>query len=85
MTTMLVTFACTVGLALVVLLSVAAAPMRRRGSRLIDRLDTWADRFLPLVHAWRERAARALEARVRERLDASRTPAGEERGTAPVR
>ena len=40
MTTMLVTFACTVGLALVVLLSVAAAPMRRRGSRLIDRLDT---------------------------------------------
>lgn len=80
-TTLLVTFALTVGLALVVLLSVAAPTMRRRRSRLIARVDAWAGRVLPVVRHHRERVA----VRVAERLEAQRRHQGEERRTARAR
>ncbi len=52
MTTLIVTFFLVVGLALAVLLSVAAPPMRARGSRLQARLDALAARWTPvLLHA----------------------------------
>jgi len=66
--TLLVTFGVTVALALVVLLSVAAKPMRARGSRFIARLDAWAARVLPVVRHHHERAAR----KIAERVDAQR-------------
>ncbi|WP_432565551.1 hypothetical protein [Kineococcus sp. SYSU DK003] len=81
MTTLLVTFALVVGLALAVLLSVAAPPMRRRGSRLIARLDAWAGRVVPVVRHHRERAARQIA----DRLEAQRRSAGDERRTARAR
>jgi peptidoglycan/LPS O-acetylase OafA/YrhL len=81
LTTLLVTFALTVGLALVVLLAVAAPPMRRRGSRLIARIDAWAGRLLPVVHHHRDRAARQLAAR----LEAQRSARAEDRRTARAR
>jgi peptidoglycan/LPS O-acetylase OafA/YrhL len=81
LTTLLVTFALTVGLALVVLLTVAAPAMRRRGSRLIARIDAWAARVLPVVRHHRERAARQLAAR----LEAQRRARGEEHRTVRVR
>ncbi|WP_432511726.1 hypothetical protein [Kineococcus sp. SYSU DK001] len=67
-TTLLVTFALTVGLALVVLLSVAAPTLRRRGSRFMARVDAAAERVLPVLRHHRERAARQLA----ERLEAQR-------------
>lgn len=79
-TTLIVTFACVVGLAAAVLLSVAAPPMRARGSRLIARLDAWAGRALPVVRHHRVRVA----ARVAQRLEAQRR-AGEEQRTARAR
>ena len=76
--TLVVTFALVVGLALAVLLSVAAPPMRKRGSRLIARLDAWAGRTLPVLRRHRAAVAQA----VGERLAAQRRAAGEEQRTA---
>ena len=65
MTTLIVTFVLVVGLALAVLLSVAAPPMRARGSRLVARLDALAERWTPVLlrsaHRARLRAARGVE------------------------
>jgi hypothetical protein len=80
-TTLFVTFALTVGLAAAVLLSVAAPPMRRRGSRLIARIDAWAGRVIPVVRQHRARVA----ARVAERLEAQRQSRGDEQRTARAR
>lgn len=71
-TTLIVTFACVVGLAVVVLLSVAAPPMRRRGSRLIARLDAWAGRAVPVVRHHREKVAARVADRLAERLEVQR-------------
>lgn len=81
LTTLFVTFALTVGLAAVVLLTVAAPALRRRGSRSIARIDAWADRALPVVRHHRERAAREIAAR----LEAQRHARGEQRRTARAR
>ena len=81
LTTLLVTFVLTVGLAAAVLLTVAAPAMRRRGSRLIARVDTWAGRALPVVRHHRDRAAAQLAAR----LEAQHRSRGEGRRTARAR
>ncbi|WP_432488919.1 hypothetical protein [Kineococcus sp. SYSU DK018] len=65
MTTLIVTFVLVVGLAASVLLSVAAPPLRARGSRFVARLDALAARWAPVVlraaHHGRDRARRTAE------------------------
>ncbi|NAZ85558.1 hypothetical protein [Kineococcus indalonis] len=88
LTTLIVTFVLVVGLALAVLLSVAAPPMRARGSRLVARLDALAERWAPLlVRAARRarlRAARAAE-HLGQRVATHRAGSAEERGAARAR
>ncbi|MGI4895615.1 MAG: hypothetical protein ACRYF3_10940 [Janthinobacterium lividum] len=79
--TLVVTFAVVVGLAVLILLSVAAPPMRKRGSRLIARLDAWAGRALPVVRHQRDRARARVEEAVAERLEAHRQASADKRGT----
>ncbi|GAA0324873.1 hypothetical protein [Kineococcus aurantiacus] len=74
MTTLLVTFALTVGLALVVLLSVAAPTLRRRGSRTMARIDAAAERALPVLRHHRDRAAAQLADRLEAQRRAARSP-----------
>jgi hypothetical protein len=80
--TLLVTFAVTVALALVVLLSVAAPPLRQRGSRSIARLDAWAARVLPVVRHHHERASRKIADRLEVQREAQRRAGGEDRAQA---
>ncbi|MEW1956057.1 hypothetical protein [Kineococcus sp. NPDC059986] len=87
-TTLLVTFAVTVGLAVVVLLTVAAPSLRRRGSRTMARLDAWAERLLPVLRHHRARlAVEAGQARTRvaDRLEAQRRGARDEHRAARAR
>lgn len=77
MTTLFVTFLLVVGLALVVLLTVAAPSMRRRGSRTMHRIDAGAGRLLPVLHRHRDRARTAVVGAVQ-----ARRGAGEDRETA---
>jgi len=63
LTTLIVTFTVTVGLALAVLYSVAGPPLRARGSRLIATVDGVLHR---LGHAVRERLSAHREAAARE-------------------
>ena len=77
MTTLLVTFLLVVGLALVVLLTVAAPALRSRGSRTMHRIDDWAGRALPVLHRHRDKARTALAGAVE-----ARRGAGEDRETA---
>ncbi|NAZ82326.1 hypothetical protein GTR02_10900 [Kineococcus sp. R8] len=63
LTTLIVTFTVTVGLALAVLYSVAGPPLRARGSRLIATVDRVLHR---LASAVRERVAAHRDAAVRD-------------------
>lgn len=63
LTTLFVTFAVTVGLALTVLYSVAGPPLRARGSRLIAAVDRALHRVALLV---RERVSAHREASARD-------------------
>ena len=63
LTTLLLTFLVTVGLALAVLYSVAGPPLRARGSRLIAAVDRVLHR---LAHAVRERISAPREAAARD-------------------
>ncbi|WP_432529058.1 hypothetical protein [Kineococcus auxinigenes] len=88
MTTLIVTFFLVVGLALAVLLSVAAPPMRARGSRLQARLDALAARWTPVLlrAAARARArARAHAEHLAHRLAAHRARPGDEAEAARAR
>ena len=75
--TLFVTFVLTVGLALVVLLSVAAPILRARGSRLMARIDAWAHR----ADVASRRALVVAQEKWRERLEAHRAGRAEERET----
>ncbi len=83
--TLLVTFALTVGLAVVVLLSVAAPSLRRRGSRTMARIDAGAERLLPVLRHHRDRLAAEVRARASERLEAPRRGTREEHRAARAR
>ena len=83
--TLLVTYALTVGLAVVVLLSVAAPSLRRRGSRTMARIDAWADRLLPVLRHHRDRLAAQVRTRVADRLEAQRRGARDEHRTVRAR
>ncbi|WP_432496516.1 hypothetical protein [Kineococcus gypseus] len=92
LTTLIVTFSLVVGLALAVLLSVAAPPMRARGSRLVARLDALAERWGPVAARSaaraRERAQHAAEHaadQLGQRAAARRTRSAEEPGAARAR
>jgi hypothetical protein len=63
LTTLIVTFTVTVGLALAVLYSVAGPPLRARGSRVIAAVDGVLHR---LAHVVRERLAAHREASSRD-------------------
>jgi hypothetical protein len=63
LTTLIVTFTVTVGLALAVLYSVAGPPLRARGSRFIATVDAVLHR---LATAVRERVAAHREAATRD-------------------
>ncbi|PRY18614.1 hypothetical protein [Kineococcus rhizosphaerae] len=84
LTTLLVTFAVTVGLALVVLLSVAAPTLRRRGSRTMARIDATAERLLPVLRHHRDRAAAQLAQRLEAQRHAHRA-ARDDHGAAQAR
>ena len=84
LTTLLVTFAVTVGLALVVLLSVAAPTLRRRGSRTMARIDATAERLLPVLQHHRARAAAQLAQRLEAQRQVHRT-ARDDHGAARAR
>lgn len=84
-TTLLVTFVVTVGLAVVVLLTVAAPSLRRRGSRTMVRIDAWAERLLPVLRHHRDRLAELARTRVADRLEAQRRGARDEHRAARAR
>ncbi|MCI2240217.1 hypothetical protein MO973_46300 [Paenibacillus sp. TRM 82003] len=89
LTTLIVTFVLVVGLAVAVLLSVAAPPMRARGSRLVARLDALAARWAPVAlraaHRARvraERTGRRAAHQLAQRLAAHRARSGDEAARA---
>jgi hypothetical protein len=79
--TLFVTFVLTVGLALVVLLTVAAPTLRARGSRHMARIDVWAHRADVASKRALTTGRERVEERMRERLEAHRARSREDRET----
>ncbi|MEZ0163910.1 hypothetical protein AB2L27_03905 [Kineococcus sp. LSe6-4] len=85
LTTLLVTFAVTVGLAVVVLLTVAAPSLRRRGSRTMARIDAGAARLVPVLRQHRDRLVHEVRTQVAARLEAQRRGERDEHRAARAR